>query len=187
MINRYFTLNFMKDSTQVGCTTAHFDDNVLFILTVLDSKSKLRSLFNPRTSTLTMLNGFYHKKDKKNTHRFRWKKMRIENRSALDQKSQTTLSAKNTNAKRLFICNTKRQGVIKNWNEYIDGIKRMPWREQYSHCAALQFLFTYFYIGMSTKAQMKSFRMDLNYFVLFFTLLRIKKVEKIIAFPCITN
>lgn len=67
MINRYFTLNFMKDSTQAGCTTANFDDNVLFILTVLDSKSKLRSLFNPRTSTLTMLNGFYHKRDKK-TH-----------------------------------------------------------------------------------------------------------------------
>lgn len=103
--------------------------------------------------------------------------MRIEKRNALDQNSQTTLSAENTNAKRLFICNTKRQGIIKIWNEYIDEIKRMPWKEQYSHCAELQFLFAYFYIGMSTKAQMKSFRVDLNYFVLFLTLFDKKSRE----------
>lgn len=103
--------------------------------------------------------------------------MRIENRSALDQNSQTTLSAENTNAKRLFICNTKRQEIIKIWNEYIDEIKRMSWKEQYSHCAELQFLSAYFYIGMSTKAQMKSFRVDLNYFVLFFTLFDKKSRE----------
>lgn len=67
MINRYFALNFMKESFQAARSTAHFEYNVLFILTVLASKSKLRSLFNPRTSTLTMPNGFYHKRDKK-TH-----------------------------------------------------------------------------------------------------------------------
>lgn len=67
MINRYFALNFMTESFQAARSTTHFDYNVLFILTVLASKSKLRSLFNPRTSTLTMPNGFYHKRDKK-TH-----------------------------------------------------------------------------------------------------------------------